>query len=290
MAERTRNAIIMAAGTSSRFVPLSAECPKGLLNVKGEILIERQIRQLREAGVHDITVVVGYKAEAFEYLKDQFGVDIVYNEDYSRYNNTSSMIRVLDRLSDTFICSSDNYFPKNVFLCDSRDSYYSALYASGPTKEYCLEVDDDNNIKSVSVGGEDSWYMVGHVFFSSDFSRRFADLLRIEYEKDETRHGYWEDVYIRFIVQLPPMKICRYADSEIKEFDTLDELREFDESYIDNTRSTIIREIAKELGCKESELSGFLKENQVGKHLKFTFQKNGQPYRYSGLDKSITAL
>ena len=105
----------MAAGTSSRFVPLSAETPKGLLEVKGEILIERQIRQLNEAGIRDITVVVGFMAEKFRYLKDLFGVDIVLNEDYARYNNTSSIIRVLDRLADTYICSSDNYFPENVF-------------------------------------------------------------------------------------------------------------------------------------------------------------------------------
>ena len=41
------NAVIMAAGLSSRFVPLSLEKPKGLLTVKGEILIERQIKQLK---------------------------------------------------------------------------------------------------------------------------------------------------------------------------------------------------------------------------------------------------
>ena len=34
------NAIIMAAGTSSRFAPLSYERPKALIEVKGEILIE----------------------------------------------------------------------------------------------------------------------------------------------------------------------------------------------------------------------------------------------------------
>ena len=32
----TRNAIIMAAGMSSRFAPLSLETPKALLNVKDE--------------------------------------------------------------------------------------------------------------------------------------------------------------------------------------------------------------------------------------------------------------
>ena len=63
-----RNAIIMAAGTSSRFVPLSTERPKGLIEVKGDILIERQIKQLQEAGITDITIVVGYKAEMFAFF------------------------------------------------------------------------------------------------------------------------------------------------------------------------------------------------------------------------------
>ena len=38
------NAIILAAGMSTRFVPISYEFPKGLTVVKGEVLIERQIR------------------------------------------------------------------------------------------------------------------------------------------------------------------------------------------------------------------------------------------------------
>ena len=58
-----RNAIIMAAGTASRFAPLSFEKPKALIEVKGEILIERQIHQLKEAGISEIIIVVGYKKE-----------------------------------------------------------------------------------------------------------------------------------------------------------------------------------------------------------------------------------
>ena len=93
----------MAAGTSSRFVPLSAERPKGLVDVKGEVLIERQICQLKEACITDITLVVGYKADMFAYLRDKYGVEIVLNEDYARYNNTSSLIRVIDKLDNTFV-------------------------------------------------------------------------------------------------------------------------------------------------------------------------------------------
>ena len=48
------SAIILAAGKSSRFAPFTYEKPKGLFRVKGEILIERQIEQLREAGVEYI--------------------------------------------------------------------------------------------------------------------------------------------------------------------------------------------------------------------------------------------
>ena len=62
------NAIIMAAGTSSRFAPLSYELPKALIKIRGEILIERQIRQILEAGIKEIIVVTGYKAERFEYM------------------------------------------------------------------------------------------------------------------------------------------------------------------------------------------------------------------------------
>ena len=70
------NAVILAAGASSRFAPLSYERHKALIEVKGEVLIERQIRQLREAGVKDIYVVTGYKSEQFSYLVEKFGVKL----------------------------------------------------------------------------------------------------------------------------------------------------------------------------------------------------------------------
>ena len=88
------NAIIMAAGLSSRFAPLSYEKPKGVVTVRGEVLIERQIRQLQEAGITDITVVVGYMKEAFFYLEDKFGVTIRVNAEYSVRNNNSTLMLV----------------------------------------------------------------------------------------------------------------------------------------------------------------------------------------------------
>ena len=62
------NAVIMAAGTASRFAPLSYERPKALIEVRGEVLIERQIRQLRDAGIDDVIIVTGYMKDRFGYL------------------------------------------------------------------------------------------------------------------------------------------------------------------------------------------------------------------------------
>lgn len=283
------NAIIMAAGTSSRFVPLSVECPKGLLEVKGEILIERQIRQLQEAGIGDITIVIGYKAAMFEYLRVKYGVETVYNEDYGQYNNTSSIIRVINRLSNTFICCSDHYFKNNVFLEPANESYYAARYARGETGEYCLICDDKDYITGVSIGGNDAWYMAGHVFFNDQFSVRFRDIMTKEYAKESVRNGYWEDVYINHIKDLP-MQIRRYSDEDIFEFDTLDELRLFDESYVDNTRSKIVKQICRQLSCKDSDLHSFQKIKHEGDYLFFSFCYKGKKYKYDDRNPVIINL
>ena len=206
----------------------------------------------------------------------------VYNEDFNRYNNTSSIIRVLDKLGNTFICSSDNYFPSNVFIEDSESSYYSALFAQGKTKEYCLHLNLKDEITDVSIGGCDSWYMVGHVFFSNDFSSKFKSILKSEYEKESTKNEYWEDVYIRNIDKLPPMKIKRHNNGEIEEFDSLEELRNFDFSYLDDTRSPIIKNIAQQMNCKESELRNFRNIPNHGNNLLFSFEtKDNSKYYFN---------
>lgn len=274
-----RNAIIIAAGTSSRFVPLSYEKPKGLVEVKGEVLIERQIRQLHEAGVNDVTIVVGYMAEQFAYLGEKYGVQFVKNEDYKRYNNTSSMIRVVERLQNTYICCSDQYYEKNPFLQDLQQSAYAALYAVGKTNEYCLELDAKDGICAVRIGGDDAWYMAGFAYFSDEFSKSFGKILTEEYAYDETKQMYWEDVYIEHLNELPTMQVVRFADEELWEFDSLDELRTFDTTYVDDTHSAIVKTICLKLQCRERELSGFKKTKEtVGQS--FTFLFEGTEYLY----------
>ena len=272
------NAIIMAAGTASRFAPLSYEKPKALIEVRGEVLIERQIRQLREAGIEEVVVVTGYKAEQFEYLKDKYGVVLINNPYYLTRNNNSSIYAAREYIKNSYICSSDNYFITNPFESDVDESYYSAVYMEGDTGEWCIS-EDDGWIKDVKVGGQDSWVMLGHVFWSESFSRYFLHILEDEYELPETADKLWETIYIEHINELP-MKIRKYPADFIFEFDTLDELREFDDSYISNTRSEILTKIAGELGVEEKEIRSVKafkdKDNAAAG---FTFE-TGKKYKY----------
>ena len=257
MSYKVDNAIIMAAGLSSRFAPLSYEKPKALITVKGEVLIERQIKQLHEAGIKEIILVVGYRKEQFYYLREKYNVKIVENTEYEIRNNNSSIFAVKEYLKNSYICSADNYFSKNPFESEVEESYYSAIYADGETNEWCIEYDENDWITDVVIGGSNKWFMLGHVFWSEEFSQKFLSILEVIYDNPTTADKLWEAIYVEHIDKLK-MKIRKYDTDVIYEFDSLDELREFDATYIEDTHSEIIKNCAKQLNCKESDLMEFV--------------------------------
>lgn len=281
MSYKVDNAIIMAAGTASRFAPLSYERPKALIEVKGEVLIERQIRQLKEAGVPEIIVVAGYKKEQFYYLEEKFGVKVIVNDDYLTRNNNASIYVAKDYIKNSYICSSDNYFSENPFESEVDEAYYSAIYADGETKEWCMTEDSNGYVNSVTVGGRDAWFMLGHAFWSSSFSERFLEILEGMYDTPECADLLWESIYMAHLDELK-MKIRKYSTDMIFEFDTLDELREFDVSYVSDTRSEILRHIAKELSCGEADIVNVI-AYKTGDNAAagMRFEVNGTKYEYT---------
>lgn len=275
------NAIIMAAGVSSRFAPLSYEKPKALITVNGEVLIERQIRQLREVGINEIVVVVGYKKEQFYYLKEKFGVIIVENPEYNTKNNNASIYVAQKYIHNSYICSADNYFTQNPFTKMINDSFYSVVYSNGKTDEWCVDVDNNEYITGIKIGGENSWYMLGHVFWSEKFSEKFLEILNDEYNLPETKNLLWESIYINHIDELK-MKVKKYDDNYIFEFDTLDELRKYDKSYINDTKSKILKKIAKQNNCIESDIVdvSVIKDEKGINAIGFQYKINNEKYSY----------
>lgn len=228
---KVKNAIIMAAGYSARCMPLSNVMPKGLFRVKGEILIERLIRQLQEANIDEIIVVTGFMHDKFEYLKNKFGVKIIFNPDYDKYNNIASLYTVKEYIGNSYILCCDNYYEENVFSQYVWASYYSCVYSEKYCDEFCVTKTDEHGvIKAIHRGGANMWYTIGDAYFDFEFSAKFVAFMEAEWDKLDTRKLLMDDFHIRHIEALPLIKIERPGRS-ILEFDTLEEIYEYDHDF-----------------------------------------------------------
>ncbi len=277
------NAVILAAGLSSRFAPISYERPKGLLRVRGEVLIERQIEQLQSVGITEIVVVVGYKKEEFFYLEEKYGVQIVVNRMYAERNNNSSLMLVRKVLGNTYICSSDNYFEENPFDSHVWKAYYSSQFIAGSTEEWCLKTGAHGRITDVSIGGKDAWCMIGHAYFDRQFSEHMCSILEAEYDLPQTHDKLWESLYAEHLREFD-MRIRKYDPPIIHEFDSLDELRAFDPLFLENLDSRIFDNIVVVLGCSKSEIHNVypLKQGLTNLSCHFSTNNGEWVYRHPG--------
>src|SRR5215472_2952544 len=57
-------AVILAAGRGTRMRELTAELPKPMIEVRGKPVLQHIVEGLRDAGIRDYLIVVGYRAEA----------------------------------------------------------------------------------------------------------------------------------------------------------------------------------------------------------------------------------
>lgn len=286
---KVRSAVIMAAGMSSRFVPLSLEKPKGLLTVKSEVLIERQIRQLRAAGIEEIVLVLGYKKEMFYYLEEKYKVKLVVNPLYNVKNNIESLLCAQSYIGSSYICSSDDYFSENVFEEYVYQSYYAAIHVTSETNEWYMLPDSEGNIGGIRKSGRDGCIMLGHVFWDSAFSKAFIRLMQEHQALGDYDACLWEDLLADNLQALPPMKIREYPPDVIHEFDSLDELRQFDGSYLHDSHSQIMQNICRTLGCAEAEIVNCrpVKDGSIGT---FTFEVGAQSYLYRRSEQTADAI
>lgn len=273
---RVEKAVILAAGFGSRFVPLSYETPKGLLTVFGEPMIERQIRQLHEAGIYDISIMVGYLKEKFEYLTDRFGAKLIYNPEYASKNTISTVYYAASEFlrHNTYILNSDNWIRENIYHLYEPAAWYCAQHSDGPTSEWVLETDPRGRITDTYPGGVDCDYMYGPAYFSKEFSEVFIPALKAYYELPGTEQFYWEHVLMEMLEGRAAKRagaylgrsrdMERWKDIEmyinllpgdtVYEFENLEELRLFDPKYENDSGSEAMQLVSRVFEVPESEI------------------------------------
>ncbi len=278
---RVRGAIILAAGMGRRFAPLSFERPKALFRVRGEVLIERLIRQLREAGVEDIHVVVGPMKESFYYLEDKLGVTLVQTTEYATRNNHASLFAAREWLGNTYVCPSDQYYAENLFSAYEWLSCATAVESQGlgHDAKTAIELGAGERIVGSRKGVDHTWRMDGPAYLDEAFARDYLKILADEYYAPDTLGKLWRTVFLEHADELP-MYARKVGPGVINEFDYLGDLRSFDADFFENVDSTILDNICATLDCERGDITDVRPLDAGLTNLSVLFSCKGQRYVY----------
>lgn len=216
------NAIILAAGMGTRLRPLTNDRPKCLVEVNGVPMVERQIQFLKEKGIDDITLISGYKAEALEFLKEKYGVDIVFNYRFDTCNNINSLYIVRDRFHDTYIMEGDVYMDNNVLLSEVTQSTYFSKKKEYEN-EWGLVVDESNRLVEINIGAGDGFLMSGISYWKKEDCLKIISHMEEVYATKDYTNLYWDNMVLDIY---PKLDIYVKEIEGIYEIDTPEELKE----------------------------------------------------------------
>lgn len=147
-----RRAIILAAGYGSRLVG-GTDLPKPLVEVAGRSLLDRIVGQLRESGIREIVIVIGYRASAIRAALRgaSLGVDIVLleHDEYEKPNGTSLLKAASFVEGPTLLSMSDHLCSPGLIAAVRDAPFRAGLSVLGVDRnlEACFDLDDATKVR-----------------------------------------------------------------------------------------------------------------------------------------------
>ncbi|WP_145573405.1 nucleotidyltransferase family protein [Yersinia alsatica] len=107
---------ILAGGLATRLRPITETIPKALVDVAGVPFICRQLNYLRDQGIEQVVLCIGYLGEMIETLVgngEQFGLKVSYSSDGTTLLGTGGALRkALPLLGEHFfVLYGDSFLP-----------------------------------------------------------------------------------------------------------------------------------------------------------------------------------
>ena len=287
-ASKPRSAVILAAGFGMRMVPINLETPKAFLEVRGEPLIERQIRQLHEAGITEISVVVGFMKEKFEYLIDEFGVDLIVNRNYASRNNLYSMKLAADRLSNTYIIPCDIWCRQNPFSRYELYPWYMVSEQEDPDSDVRLTRKRELIAAGGAPGPKRGSAMIGIAYLDRETGAAVRERILELCAEPGWEGDFWEEALYKKGRMIVPARVAAAKDAV--EINTYEQLRELD-GRSGQLRSEVLDVIAEVFDCSTAEITGItvLKKGMTNRSFLFTLRGGKYIMRVpgEGTDKLI---
>ena len=173
-------AVIMAAGRSTRLLPLTKEIPQCLLKLKNKTILEHQLDIIKETGISKTDVICGYFADKVEEFCKKKNIDTIFNPFYNVSGMGMTLWVARKNLEDGFISIySDILFESSVItgLLNVKQDIALAIKRGNLRKEAEKVVIDGEIIKKIgktSTGGWDAEF-IGIVKFSKIGSKKILN-------------------------------------------------------------------------------------------------------------------
>ena len=274
-----KNAIILAAGFGMRMVPINLETPKALLEVNGEPLIERMIKQLHEVGITEIHIVVGFMKESLEYLIDEYHVHFIINEQYATKNNLYSLKLALPYLSNSYIIPCDLWCDNNPFHTYELYSWY--MVSDVVDNESTVRVNRKNELVTVAdhSGGNE---MLGISYLLEDDAALVKERILAFSNNPKCDGLFWETALYEKKHMIVKANVV--SANDVVEINTYEQLRDLD-SDSNHLKSDAINIICQALATREDQIEDItvLKKGMTNRSFLFTCQQKQYIMRIPGV-------
>lgn len=202
-------ALILAAGLGTRLAPITNTRPKSLVSVNGKPILVKQIENLLENNIDDITIVSGYKADVLEKeIHDLFpNVKILESIDYATTNNMYSAFIGRDAVKDEcfLMMNADVFYDASVIESLLKFEAKNAIVVDVGTylEESMKVVQEDGRLVKISKGisQEQALGVSIDVYkFSVEAGKTFFDKCE-EYIVNKGELKLWSEVALNDILE-----------------------------------------------------------------------------------------
>lgn len=223
----------MAAGKGERMRPVTDTIPKPLVKVRGRRMIDTILEALRQNGIQEIYVVVGYRKEQFaDWAKDHPEVTLIENPDYETANNISSLYYARAHLGDCIILDGDQLvLAPEILNPEFSRSCYCCRWTEMPTAEWLLTLEGDVVTHCSRTGGSRGWELHSVSLWSREDGLRLRAQLEQEYQEKQNRGIYWDDVALTCHPEDYRLGVRPIQEGCLVEIDSFQELCAMDPSY-----------------------------------------------------------
>lgn len=267
-----KSAVILAAGFGLRMVPINMETSKAFLEVGGEPLIERLIKQLHEVDIQDIYIVVGYRKEQFEYLIDDYGVQLIVNPNYAEQNNLHSLALAAEHLSNSYVLPCDLWCAQNPFHVHELYSWY--MVSEAWNEDSTVRVNRKGQLTTVPEGAGGN-AMIGIAYLPEEQAAVVRERLSALCRDKRSRLLFWEAALYDKGKLLLNARVA--PAGQVVEINTYEQLRELD-GHSGQLKSDKMQVIESVLQAKPEEITDISALKKGMTNRSFLFSCRGKRY------------